>query len=248
MWSLFILFMVHLLWSSCDALKIFEGSLSAPYKLFFHRTADFGKFVGTYNVSGPLMVATQDTHTAHLSGCDISEYIVNTSDTEVIYDQIYANSVVMVLRGNCTFSQKVYNAQLLGAIGVIVGDKNGSNDEWIVMSKEHDGNSISIPAVFVQHNTYQCIYRLIQFTSGLQEAYNGQICGFEPTAHDVIWTVLDANGEYVAPTNTMWLIAFGIVIVVIPTLWCFIVCMALLRKRIMLSLYISMCSRNMCSV
>ena len=80
--------------------------------------------IGAYNVSGPLTVAYQDTFTAHLSGCDISEYATNsTSAGEVIYEQIYNASIAMVLRGNCTFSEKVYNAQLLGAVGVIVGDE-----------------------------------------------------------------------------------------------------------------------------
>jgi len=123
---------------------------------------------------------------------------------------------VMVLRGNCTFSQKVHNAQLLGAKGVIVGDKNGSFDEWIVMNKDDD-LSITIPAVFVPHSTYKWILGLIQSANDRDE---------------VIYAMLDANGEYIAPTSTIWLAAFGIVIVVIPTLWCFIVCMALLRKRI----------------
>jgi len=123
----------------------------------------------------------------------------------------------MVLRGNCTFAQKVFNAQLLGAIGVIVGDHNGSRDEWIVMSKEHDGYTISIPAVFVPHSTFQWILRLFQSAA---------------LSNEVIYAMLDADGEYVAPTSTIWLAAFGIVIIVIPTLWCLIVCMALLRKRI----------------
>ena len=175
--------------------------------------------MGSYNVSGPLTVAYQDTPTAHLSGCDISEYITNTSDGEPVYEPIYNDSVVMVLRGNCTFSQKVYNAQLLSAKGVIVGDRNTTRDEWIVMSKGHDGITIDIPAVFVPHNTYQWILRLLHSAE---------------QSDDVIYAMLDANGEYVAPTGTIWLFAFGIVIVVIPTLWCFIVCMALLRKRIML--------------
>jgi len=214
----FSFYIIHLLISWCHALKIFEDSLSAPtYKLFHHRTAEFGPMIGTYNVSGPLSVAFQDTYTAHLSGCDISEYETNTSDGEIIYEQIYNASIAMVLRGNCTFSEKVYNAQLLGAMGVIVGDENGTNNEWIVMSRHHDGNTITIPSVFVRHNTFQWILRLFHSKVQLDEE---------------VYVVMDSMGEYVATTSTIWLAAFGIVIIVIPTLWCFIVCMALLRKRI----------------
>eukprot|EP00483_Globobulimina_turgida_P004044 UN04052 len=49
---------------------------------------------------------------------------------------------------------------------------------------------------------------------------------------DGVYAILDQDCEYIAPTSTFWLAAFGIVIIVIPTLWCFIVCVALLRKKI----------------
>eukprot|EP01084_Bolivina_argentea_P024720 46016_1 len=44
--------------------------------------------------------------------------------------------------------------------------------------------------------------------------------------------MIDSDGEYIESPSTLWLFAFGLVIIVIPTLWCLIVCMAVLRKRI----------------
>jgi len=218
--SITALCIVHLFFSWSHGLKIYQGSFSAPVKLFFHRTAHFGPPVGTYNQSGPLQVAYQEVR-PHLSGCDIEEHLndlnPNTSDVDPEYDQIYNGSIVMVLRGNCTFSQKVNNAQLLGAKGVIVGDMNGTVNEWIEMNKKHDDLTITIPAVFVPHSTYKWILKLYQSAK---------------SRNQTLYAILDADGEYIVPTSTIWLIAFGIVIVVIPTLWCFIVCMALLRKRI----------------
>lgn len=197
------------------SLKIFEGSLSANYKLFYHRTADFGP--SSYNVTGELQAM------APLTGCSIEHYRNDndSSDTDgaASYDQVYSNQVVLILRGNCTFSLKVFNAQQLGAAGVVVGDHNTSKNDFIVMSKDHDGHTIDIPAVFVPHSTYRWLRQLLHTADDNATA-------------EVVYAMLDANGEYVAPTSTIWLAAFGIVIIVIPTLWCFIVCMALLRKKL----------------
>ena len=195
------------------SLKIFEHSLSATeYKLFYHRTAEFGPQPNTYNISGRLQLLHP------IDGCDISEYV----DSDNQYRQVYDQQIVMILRGNCTFSDKVYNCQVLGAIGAIIGDYNSSNgQEWVVMSKD-DTNSIHIPSVFVPHNTFQWIYNLITM---------------DTSSDDGTFAVIDSDGEYAEQTSTFWLAAFGIVIIVIPTLWCFIVCIALLRKRIVYVLY-----------
>ena len=209
MWFI-CLYLLIITWS--NGLKIFENSLSdANYKTFFHRTADFGPQSGDYNVSGELKIMQP------LRGCSI-----NDNDDDNDNNNNYTDSIVLILRGNCTFSNKIYNAQLLGAIGVVIGDYNNSREEWIVMSKD-DGNHIFIPAVFVPHNTYQWIYK--------------DILSFQSTSNK-IYAMLDSDGEYVANTSTFWLAAFGIVIIVIPTLWCLIVCMALLRKKIMYVLYL----------
>lgn len=220
-WILQLFICVYLLFDINIGLKIFEHSLSnTDYKSFYHRTADFGP--DKYNVSGQLKVMHP------LKGCDIEQYKSNNDENNE-YEQIYEGEIILILRGNCTFSKKVHHSQLLGAIGVIIGDYNTSNgEEWIVMSKDsNDGYNIDIPSIFVPHNTYLWIYQL------LLSYNNDNTTDNNDNNNDVVYAVLDSDGEYVAPSSAFWLAAFGIVIIIIPTLWCFIVCMALLRKKIM---------------
>jgi len=189
---------------------------------------------------------------ANLTACSIDQFRVaddKTKENDINaasnYRQIYANDIVLILRGECTFSSKVYNAQLLGAIGVIIGDYNTSNgEEWIVMSKDNDGHDIEIPAMFVPHNTYSWIHQLLlsysSATDDTHESYadsqrmitTTELAAVDTTEPAAVYAMLDGDGEYVEANNSFWLAAFGIVIIVIPTLWCFIVCMALLRKKI----------------
>ena len=217
-----------------NGLKIFEHSLSSnDYKLFYHRTADFGPGENNYNVSGQLTIMQP------LRGCNIEQYKTTDNDgnendnNNNEYEQIYEGEIVLIVRGNCTFSKKVYHSQLLGASGVIIGDYNTSNgEEWIVMSKDsNDGYVINIPSVFVPHNTYQWIYRLLLSYDDALDDDDGS--DDDNDDNDIVYAMLDSDGEYVAPSSAFWLAAFGIVIIIIPTLWCFIVCMALLRKKIM---------------
>eukprot|EP01084_Bolivina_argentea_P043634 80369_1 len=237
LWRLFHVFSLAAF--HCQALKIFEDSLNATeYKLFYHRTADFGPQPATYNVSGRLQLMNP------LLACSIGQYITSHEDQSIQYHQIYHNEIVLVLRGNCTFSSKVRNAELLGAIGVIVGDYNTSQDEWIIMSKDPvNDDEITIPSVFVPHNTYQWISKLLASYSSSSASSLMRLEGDDPmesrdrlTVNNMqsagVYVLLDSDGEYVAPNSEFWLAAFGIVIVIIPTLWCFIVCVALVRRKI----------------
>mmetsp|Transcript_18641 Transcript_18641/g.29605 ORF Transcript_18641/g.29605 Transcript_18641/m.29605 type:complete len:554 (-) Transcript_18641:172-1833(-) len=215
--------LLYVLWCNClmlnEALKIFEGSLSTTdYKLFYHRSADFGPPTPEYNVTGKLRLMHNAT------ACSIDEFRRQPdSSSSSMYEQVYANDIVLILRGGCTFSTKVYHAQQLGAVGVVVGNylQNGTNgEEWVVMSRDDDDSHIvAIPSVFVPHSTYQWLYSLVRSYSGSGD-------------ESEVYAMLDADGEYVAPTNTFWIAIFGVVIIIIPTLWCLIVCLALVRKRL----------------
>eukprot|EP00485_Elphidium_margaritaceum_P019034 CAMPEP_0202726302 /NCGR_PEP_ID=MMETSP1385-20130828/184543_1 /ASSEMBLY_ACC=CAM_ASM_000861 /TAXON_ID=933848 /ORGANISM="Elphidium margaritaceum" /LENGTH=582 /DNA_ID=CAMNT_0049392521 /DNA_START=193 /DNA_END=1941 /DNA_ORIENTATION=+ len=215
--------LLYVLWCNClmlnEALKIFEGSLSTTdYKLFYHRSADFGPPTPEYNVTGKLRLMHNAT------ACSIDEFRRQPDgSSSSMYEQVYANDVVLILRGGCTFSTKVYHAQQLGAVGVVVGNylQNGTNgEEWVVMSRDDDDSHIvAIPSVFVPHSTYQWLYSLVRSYSGSGD-------------ESEVYAMLDADGEYVAPTNTFWIAIFGVVIIIIPTLWCLIVCLALVRKRL----------------
>lgn len=64
-----------------------------------------------------------------------------------------AGKVVLIDRGICQFSQKVYNAQRAGAIAVIIcnvpGINGGNGDEMVGMAGGTNANLVTIPSVFV---------------------------------------------------------------------------------------------------
>lgn len=57
-----------------------------------------------------------------------------------------SGKIVAIDRGNCDFSQKVYNAQKAGAIGAIIMN---FEDQTIGMASGTNGNQVTIPSVFV---------------------------------------------------------------------------------------------------
>ncbi|UYW00851.1 M36 family metallopeptidase [Flavobacterium agricola] len=61
-----------------------------------------------------------------------------------------AGNIALVVRGGCSFTEKVYQAQLAGAIAVVVMN-NIPNEELVTMSGSD--NRITIPAVFVSYET-----------------------------------------------------------------------------------------------
>ena len=56
---------------------------------------------------------------------------------------------MLVKRGTCKFTQKVLNAQKLGADFVIIYDNETSTRPHIVMKNDGHGHLVSIPSAFV---------------------------------------------------------------------------------------------------
>ena len=69
-----------------------------------------------------------------------------------------AGKIVLIERGTCTFEEKVLNAQLAGAKGVIVFD-NVTSNALIQMSA--DNNSITIPAIFILKSAGEALKSLM---------------------------------------------------------------------------------------
>ena len=66
--------------------------------------------------------------------------------------------MALVRRGNCFFSQKIYNAQAAGAVGVIICNNNADDpDEVIGMAGSDSMDAVVIPAVFISLNSCQTI-------------------------------------------------------------------------------------------
>ena len=56
---------------------------------------------------------------------------------------------MLVKRGNCKFTQKVLNAQKLGADYVIIYDNEPSIRPHIIMKNDGHGHLVNIPSAFV---------------------------------------------------------------------------------------------------
>jgi extracellular elastinolytic metalloproteinase len=94
--------------------------------------AVFGPALDSTGVIGPLRLATDGTAPNVNDGCEALQGFVS-------------GSIALLDRGTCTFTVKVKNAQLAGAVAVIVANNQG--DSIFVMGGSDA--SINIPSVFV---------------------------------------------------------------------------------------------------
>eukprot|EP00475_Leptophrys_vorax_P044243 TRINITY_DN878_c0_g1_i1.p1 TRINITY_DN878_c0_g1~~TRINITY_DN878_c0_g1_i1.p1 ORF type:complete len:371 (-),score=85.92 TRINITY_DN878_c0_g1_i1:46-1158(-) len=155
-WLVFILLAL-----SCASALVIDSysveSNSSQVTILDHITALFGPGVGTYSVSG-LAYLHQD-----VDGCKLDSLI--SSDLDTVKDKI-----VMFPRGNCNFIDKVMNAQLAGAIGVVIGNNDAEHPDWLVfMTAGGAANgdtaaavNVTIPTVMVSYNSFKQIVSLQQ--------------------------------------------------------------------------------------
>lgn len=81
-----------------------------------------------------------------------------------------ANTVVMVLRGGCSFLTKSKFAETAGALAVVIADNDAENDDHMVdMVDDETGRTISIPAMFLMGKDGMMIQRKLMM-EGLTEA------------------------------------------------------------------------------
>ncbi|MGB5943593.1 MAG: T9SS-dependent M36 family metallopeptidase [Leeuwenhoekiella sp.] len=81
-------------------------------------------------------------------GCDV---LTNSENA-------FENKIAVVRRGNCDFTAKVFNAQVLGALAVIV--VNNTDDPIVPMNGEND--DINIPSVMISKSTGNLIIQKLQ--------------------------------------------------------------------------------------
>jgi len=204
----FKLFIGIFIINTIDSLKIFYTSqgLNGGYRQYEHTKASFG--ADAYNITGELIVGEP------LNGCNINKYYNKLNDS---YNNVYLNNIVLVQRGECTFSEKTYNLQKLGAIGVIIGDYSSDNpDEWVIMNK-NDNNIINIPSIFIQYKSYKKIINIYNDN----KIYNDNI----------IYATLDTDGLFHYNPKSKWLTVLSFAIIIVPILWCCVVILKLSRKQ-----------------
>ncbi|KZT61793.1 transferrin receptor ectodomain, apical domain-containing protein [Calocera cornea HHB12733] len=69
--------------------------------------------------------------------------------------------IALIQRGECSFVEKVREAQRLGAVGVVVGGREkGRDDELITMYSPADATDIGIPSCYVTYDSYAGLMKL----------------------------------------------------------------------------------------
>lgn len=122
------------LWSgSGDHLVLFPDN-----SFFVAKGAEFGISLFNNPLNGDVVAALDGMDTT-TDGC---EQLTNNPEE-------ITGKIALVDRGNCRFDTKVKNAQVAGAIGVIVANNQG--DDLVLMggNNDVDGVAIKIPSVFI---------------------------------------------------------------------------------------------------
>jgi hypothetical protein len=60
-------------------------------------------------------------------------------------------NIMIVERGECKFTQKVINAQNLGADLIIIYDNNAGDDPKVIMKNDGKGHLAKIPSLFISN-------------------------------------------------------------------------------------------------
>lgn len=115
--------------------------------VYDHITASFGPI--SYDVSGTLILAQPHYFCSPQSDFNAT------------------GKVVLLRRGNCSFVDKVMNAQDLGAIGAIVGNNPDEEPELVRMAYEFgfDPESVKIPSLFVSYLTFTTLVDIMSSAS-----------------------------------------------------------------------------------
>jgi len=110
---------------------------------YFAQSAAFGPALTPTGITGDVVAALDAADAAGPSTFDACSVITNPADV--------AGRIALVNRGTCTFSAKVYNAQLAGAIGVIVA--NNAATGLPGMGAGVNAALVTIPSLGVQQAT-----------------------------------------------------------------------------------------------
>jgi hypothetical protein len=114
---------------------------------FEHVTAGFGPALPAHGVTAKVVWATPADACRKLSTCE------GSSSCE--------GKIIVVVRGNCDFFQKVMHAQVVGASAVVIVSSNqDSDDELITMSAGDEAAAVKIPSVYVLKGTGDRLRRL----------------------------------------------------------------------------------------
>jgi len=130
----------------CPSILVFfmlldvSGGVKMKGTVYEQKTAKFGPQSGHYDLTRPSALAVP------IEACATIE-------------EDLTGKIALIKRGGveCYFVDKTWNAQQAGAVGVIVGAVNRNTKLLTMFAKDNSPHDISIPAVFVEYDTFEAL-------------------------------------------------------------------------------------------
>ncbi|WP_161958701.1 PA domain-containing protein [Ferruginivarius sediminum] len=137
----------HSVWPSEDGSIVVEGEEDfAPFSTVFSITS--GPAAGDYPaVEGDITVPIANLTPPVMEGP--TTYAGLACPGDMVPPAPSSDSIALIQRGTCFFSEKIDNAEAAGYTGVVVFNDAARGDELVVMG----GDPVNLPGVFVGHST-----------------------------------------------------------------------------------------------
>ena len=152
---------------------------------------------GTIGIGTPPLTVPKYT-----LGCDTSNYLT----------QDLTGKIAVIYRSTCEFGLKAYNAQLRGAIGVIIINHTG---DPVVMSGGSAGNQVTIPVIQIGRTDGDSIVACIDTICTGVEGFIGNRIGYysnnmSSSIGDFLIPENLATPQHLAPNGTVFPVDFGL--------------------------------------
>lgn len=147
--------------------KIFVVSPPDLANKFKERTIEgtlskFGRIPYGFSIMGNIIYKPDENGLN--TGCSASSGMVASQDFEYSIDDV---PIYMIDRGDCTFVKKVENAELNGALAVIIVDnKEEQVKNKVMMADDGKGNNITIPAILINKKDGETIKKYLNDNPG----------------------------------------------------------------------------------
>ena len=145
-----------------------------------YSTANFGEIPYGKLMMGEVVLANP------LTNCEFEQDLADDNKA------VKQNRFVLVMRGDCTFVQKVNNAQEEGAKLAIIMDDRMEKTENIIMANDGQGTHLKIPSIFINENDGETI---IQWASTNPDKPVILSIKFETNITDVVEVGLWLDGK-----------------------------------------------------
>ena len=119
--------------------------------IYRHSTSSFSYMPGYYNYINNINIIIGNP----INGCKKLDIPNNYNSLS-----IYNNNVILLMRGECYFYDKVINAVNAGAVGVLIGNIDDTIFTMNAQSNDNSLNYVDIPAMMIPNSDFQLLYNI----------------------------------------------------------------------------------------